>query len=157
MVRSVTTLATPHHGSYLATWGIEQIGVRMKLMDVLKYLSVPYDAFLQLTPEYCKEEFNPRTRDHPQVSYFSYGANKDLAMVNPMYFFHRLLLEAEGPNDGFVSVSSAKWGEYLGTLPCDHMEMINWSPYYDASPLYLEIASALTQHETEIEVRSSHA
>jgi len=31
-----------------------------------------------------------------------------------------ILTPVEGPNDGLVSVASARWGEYLGTLPVDH-------------------------------------
>jgi triacylglycerol lipase len=34
----------------------------------------------------------------------------------------------EGPNDGLVSVESAKWGEYKGTLvDVSHLDLINWS------------------------------
>ena len=29
------------------------------------------------------------------------------------------------PDDGMVSVTSAKWGEDLGTWPCDHLHMVN--------------------------------
>jgi triacylglycerol lipase len=31
-----------------------------------------------------------------------------------------LLTPLEGPNDGIVSVKSARWGEELGTLAVDH-------------------------------------
>lgn len=34
---------------------VEKIGVRLKLFDILKYLAIPYDAFMQLTPEYCNQ------------------------------------------------------------------------------------------------------
>ena len=32
----------------------------------------------------------------------------------------RLLTPREGPNDGLVSLASARWGEYLGTIHADH-------------------------------------
>lgn len=45
--------------------------------------------------------------------------------------FHRVLEEAEGPNDGLVSVASSKWGGdsgYKGTLVgVSHLDLINWS------------------------------
>lgn len=45
--------------------------------------------------------------------------------------FHRLMEEAEGPNDGLVSVESSKWGGdqgYKGTLVgVSHLDLINWS------------------------------
>lgn len=31
-------------------------------------------------------------------------------------------------NDGIVSVESAKWGKYIGTLDdVDHLDLINWT------------------------------
>jgi len=35
------------------------------------------------------------------------------------------MYEVEGPNDVLVSVKSAHWGEYLGTMDADHIEVIN--------------------------------
>jgi len=109
---------------------------------------------MQLTPQYLDEVFNPETPDHPEVSYFSYGASKECQILNPFYFFNNLLWTTEGDNDGLVSVRSARWGEYLGTLACDHMELINWNPLYDASPIYLKIASTLSKYESEIVEKS---
>jgi hypothetical protein len=34
------------------------------------------------------------------------------------------------------------------------MELINWNPLYDAAPIYLKIASSLSQLETEIMQKS---
>jgi triacylglycerol lipase len=31
-----------------------------------------------------------------------------------------VLTPVEGPNDGMVPLTSARWGEYLGTLHADH-------------------------------------
>lgn len=37
------------------------------------------------------------------------------------------MLEQEGPNDGLVSVESAKWGTYLGTLTdVNHLDLVGW-------------------------------
>lgn len=44
---------------------------------------------------------------------------------------HRILAEAEGPNDGLVSVASSVWGGeagYKGTLVgVSHLDLINWT------------------------------
>jgi len=153
-VRSITTLATPHHGSPVADWGMVNIGVKFRVVDLLTYLRVPHDAFMQLTTKYCTEEFNPATPNHPGVSYFSYGAAKThVSYVNPLHYFHNIIQQAEGENDGLVSVKSSKWGEYLGTIACDHMEIINWSPFFDAKNIYLEVAKFLIDHEDEIEIQ----
>lgn len=35
--------------------------------------------------------------------------------------------EREGQNDGLVSVESAKWGEYRGTLHnVNHLDLVGW-------------------------------
>ena len=44
---------------------------------------------------------------------------------------HKILAEAEGPNDGLVSVASSRWGGdqgYKGTLVgVSHLDLINWT------------------------------
>ncbi|KAJ3519516.1 hypothetical protein NM208_g14097 [Fusarium decemcellulare] len=38
------------------------------------------------------------------------------------------MTQAEGPNDGLVSVESSHWGTYKGTLlGVSHLDLINWS------------------------------
>lgn len=40
---------------------------------------------------------------------------------------HRIVSEAEGSNDGLVSVRSSQWGTYKGTLlDVTHLDLINW-------------------------------
>lgn len=40
---------------------------------------------------------------------------------------HSVILGIEGPNDGLVSVSSSKWGTYLGTLQqVNHLDLVGW-------------------------------
>ncbi|KAF7799304.1 hypothetical protein EIP86_010536 [Pleurotus ostreatoroseus] len=36
-------------------------------------------------------------------------------------------MEKEGPNDGLVSLQSARWGTYLGTLEgVNHLDLVGW-------------------------------
>jgi len=47
--------------------------------------------------------------------------------------------------------------EYLSTLEADHIEIINWSPFFDASNIYLRAAKFLIEHEDEIEQQQDKA
>ncbi|KAJ1676507.1 hypothetical protein EV182_008063, partial [Spiromyces aspiralis] len=38
---------------------------------------------------------------------------------------HDIIYKKEGPNDGLVSVASAKWGKHIETLQCDHFDLTN--------------------------------
>ena len=38
-----------------------------------------------------------------------------------------VIFEKEGENDGLVSVESAKWGDYQGTLEnVNHLDLVGW-------------------------------
>lgn len=40
----------------------------------------------------------------------------------------RVIKNVEGPNDGLVSSTSSKWGQYQGTLEgVSHLDLINWT------------------------------
>jgi triacylglycerol lipase len=119
-VRSLTTICTPHHGSYLAVWFQDNYRQRVPLLLALEALGFNVDGFRDCRPDVCRE-FNARTPDMPQVRYFSFGGEVQPARLTP--FLRRawtILTQVEGPNDGLVSVASAHWGEYLGTIHADH-------------------------------------
>lgn len=132
-VRALVTVATPHHGSAYADFLFDQIGP-----DNLPTLYSAWQsttglgtgAFSQLTRKYMTEEFNPRTKDDPNVRYFSYGAalKQKPPLLSPFRGSYGVILKEEGPNDGLVSVDSARWGEYKGTLEgVSHLDLINWT------------------------------
>lgn len=151
-VVSLTTITTPHRGSEMADY----------LVDLSKHLS--YDIKLpssiyQLTTSYMKE-FNKQVKDDPKVKYFSYGAEFKPNWYNVFFTSWSIINKIAGPNDGMVSVKSAKWGQYLGTLvDVDHLDLINWSysirkltgtvtgnkPNIDTVALYLDIADNLAK------------
>jgi triacylglycerol lipase len=119
-VRSLTTIGTPHHGSFVADWFCATFNRVVPLLLILKTLGLDADGVHDCQAAACKA-FNARTLDAPGVQYFSYGGAVPLARVSPL--LRRpwgLLTPREGPNDGLVSVTSARWGEYLGTLDVDH-------------------------------------
>ncbi|KAI0813324.1 Alpha/Beta hydrolase protein [Xylaria sp. FL0064] len=162
-VRSLVTVASPHHGSSFADFLFHEIG-KERIPEIYKFLerfNMETGAFEQLTSTYMNNDFNPRTPDDPQVSYFSYGA-----MMNrpPLFSLfrqsHGVISRVEGPNDGLVSVASAQWGSYKGTLvDVSHLDLINWTnrwrwmlrslvgikPGFNAIAFYLGIADMLAK------------
>lgn len=132
-VKSLITVATPHHGSPFADYLIDGIGPHYlpRLYDLWERTTGwEPSAFAQLTTKYMAEEFNVKTPDDPTVRYFSYGAMvKDRPpLLSPFRHSHWVIQGREGPNDGLVSVESSKWGTYKGTLlGVNHLDLINWS------------------------------
>ena len=121
------------HGSAYADFIIDEIGPHYlpKLYELWER-TTGWDtgAFAQLTRRYMTEEFNPKTPDDPTVRYFSYGAmmKKKPPLLSPFRQSNRVLTKLEGPNDGLVSVESARWGTYKGTLVnVSHLDLINWT------------------------------
>ena len=161
-VLSLTTVASPHRGSAFADYVFDQIGpVRLpKLHRALNSLHLETGAFSQLTRTYMQEVFNPAIPDLEGVRYFSYGAAVTPALWSAFRQSHRIVLEAEGPNDGLVSVESSQWGTYKGTLmDVSHLDLINWTNRlrwllwemlgnkrkFNAIALYLDIADMLAK------------
>jgi triacylglycerol lipase len=123
-VLSLTTIATPHRGSPFADWGTRKLGRFAK--PVFRFLGVPDQAFYDLTTDGC-HAFNAEVPDMPAVRYFSVAGRCSLAWLGPEWLIpHEITRRAEGPNDGFVSVSSATWGEQTDIWAGDHVSLINW-------------------------------
>lgn len=119
-VRSLTTVATPHRGTYLADWLHENFRQKLPLFTAFDALGVNLAGFADCRREAC-QAFNAATPDAPGVRYYSYSAEVSASRVTP--YLRRawnLLTPVEGPNDGMVSVESARWGESLGVLHADH-------------------------------------
>ncbi|KAG0348107.1 hypothetical protein BG004_006082 [Podila humilis] len=129
-VKSLTTLGTPHHGSPFADYVMSDIVGRHRLdtfWTVMSLIGIERGAAENLTTFYLKNEFNPRTPNDPKVAYFSYAASFEPGLFSRFRFPWSVIKEREGPNDGLVSVESAKWGTYVRTIPnADHMDLMNW-------------------------------
>lgn len=130
-VASLTTISTPHHGSPFADYVLHSSSGIMylpRLYRLLERAGLSTSAFSQLTTSYMRDEFNPRTRDDEAVRYFSYGAMMaPPPLLSPFRIPKRIIEEVEGVNDGLVSVESARWGAYQGTLVgVNHLDLINW-------------------------------
>lgn len=129
-VLSLTTIATPHRGSAFADYCLDVVGKRYlaQVYRVLETLGLGTGAFAQLTRRYLADEFNPQTPDVEGVRYFSYGATVQPSVWSVFRLPHGVIASEEGANDGLVSVHSAQWGKYQGTLvDVSHLDLINWT------------------------------
>ncbi|KAK1448348.1 triacylglycerol lipase [Colletotrichum cuscutae] len=130
-VLSLVTVATPHRGSAFADYLLGGQGpIKLaNLYGLIERAGLGTQAFEQLTQRYMEGEFNPATPDSDEVRYFSYGACTDRPpLLSPFRQSHWVIEEAEGANDGLVSVASSRWGKYQGTLlDVSHLDLINWS------------------------------
>ena len=109
-------------------------------------------AYGNLTTSFLNQIFNPSTPDMKTTKYYSYGAvvplkdsDSRLPVWNPLYIPHMVVSEKEGPNDGLVSVQSSKWGQYVGTLKCDHWDLRTACKReeYDTSEMYRALSTFL--------------
>ncbi|KAJ2000692.1 hypothetical protein H4R26_004495, partial [Coemansia thaxteri] len=101
--------------------------LRMVYRRIMATLDTP--AYACLTTDYCQRFFNPATPDASDVEYLSIGAHMNPSAVsdkvNPLIIPHDIIYRREGPNDGFVSLTSAQWGHYLGSVCADHFDFTN--------------------------------
>lgn len=138
-IASLTTISTPHRGSPVADflvasfdgfgWKLLQRWRAWRIKNVLeKKLKCSLAGLYDLTSA-AGEEFNQTYRDHVSVKYFSVagrGRSTDPVTAKLLSLTHKYILRKTGElNDGLVSVSSAKWGEFEEALwPADHADEI---------------------------------
>lgn len=166
-VVSCTTISTPHKGSPFADYVIDNVIGRdrlplwIALLDTLKFPnSGDGSAFESLGTE-AMIKFNEQVSDDPTVKYYSWGATFNPGLLDTFRWPHSVILEKEGPNDGLVSVESAKHGEYRGTLEgVNHLDLVGWVNHvrytlsawsgkeiaFKPATFYLEVADHLAKN-----------
>lgn len=167
-IKTLTTISTPHRGSECADYIVRTLESNNLTKDLIP------ESLRDLTTLHAKE-FNEKIKDSPNVSYFSYGARFTPHWYNVFGPTSQIIKseiwknnkgakrldQLNMDNDGLVSVESAKWGKYLGTLDgVDHLDLINWtnrirtgidgifgkrSTNFNALALYLDIAENLAK------------
>jgi triacylglycerol lipase len=163
-VASYTSMSSPHRGSPVAD-AIMNFGANTGLTSAIAgTLDFVYKYLLgvsgtdsgtngtQETTWWMKTVFNPNVPDMAGVYYQSYGSDCKTAIgaqvVLPLWL---AIKPIEGANDGLVSVSSAKWGNYRGTLTgwfgVNHLSEVGLlslpTPGYDAPTQFTNIAADL--------------
>lgn len=124
-IASLTTIATPHHGSKTMDLVLKLPKVLIRFVSVFANLwfrmlgdANPdfYNVCGQFTT-YFVEKFNAENPDAEEVYYQSYSAVmnnsfSDIFMFIPHFFVNLV----EGENDGLVTPKSAEWTNYMGVL-----------------------------------------
>src|SRR5205814_1401005 len=93
----------------------------------------------ELGTAYATEVFNPGCPDDPRVGYYSVGGRTQASLfVDPTttsvvtpFLLSSYTIETAlaGPdNDALVSFESARWGDWLGSVPADHLDEVGWFP-----------------------------
>lgn len=124
-VAGLLTITSPHRGSPYADWCARHLGKRLGGFELMEMLGLDVQGIRDLTTQACAE-FNQRITDVPGVQYFSVTAAREWRKVAPWVLHsHRVVFDAEGDNDGLVSVRSGTWGTHLCTWAADHFHTIN--------------------------------
>jgi triacylglycerol lipase len=85
------------------------------------------EAFHDLTTASC-QAFNEQVADTPGVRYFSVAGQFTPDWLTPEWqLSHSIVAQAEGANDGLVSVMSARYGEDCQVWEGDHASLVNRS------------------------------
>jgi triacylglycerol lipase len=116
-IKSLTTVGTPHRGTPVADFMLNDAGL---LSRIAKNLWRP--GLADLTPEVRERDAIP---DRPDVAYSSYAASRAHSELPlPLRWFGAVITDA---NDGLVPVTSAQIGDFRGILHSDHFELVGWS------------------------------
>lgn len=151
-VSALLTITAPHRGSPYADWCLRHLGQRLGGLRLARALGLDIQALNDLTTESCRR-FNHHVPDSPNVRYFSISAARPWHRV-PAFALHsfKVIFDAEGDNDGLVSVKSSTWTGHLGVWPADHWHTINHrlvvelkNPTGDITPFYLRAIERLRQ------------
>ncbi len=149
-IESLTTISTPHRGTSLAELSLKAPeAVKEKLADLLDWMgdraypngqSDSVGSAEQLTRTYVTQVFNPEVPDVESIPYYSYASAVGKGTKEPIKvitrFQNNYIYKEEGPNDGMVSVESAKWGEHCSTGRISHLEQMNLRVKDERKPLY---------------------
>ncbi len=158
---SLTTIGTPHRGSPLADWAVDQMKSKGFWYRFFKLLGYDF-AGRRFLPELTlagMENFNRRVPDSPTVKYFYVRTRASFEKGNMSYLLwfperwlnsqHSALL-ANG-TDGLVPYDSQNWGQEVASLELDHLGQMNHHEFRsldnsdESKHLYLSIYKKLAE------------
>jgi len=138
-VASLTTIGTPHNGTYLADYWLEKGGDEV-ITAVEKCIRL--NGFEDLTTKACNE-FNTaseKTEADNNVVYQTYETKEQKKFVFfPLQGAWQKIFDKQGDNDGLVPVSSQRWKDQLVgdnqtkdihhhdfQMDADHLNQVGW-------------------------------
>ncbi|MGF1561221.1 MAG: lipase family alpha/beta hydrolase [Geminicoccaceae bacterium] len=120
-IRMIVTLGTPHHGSALADYYLDNDGM---LAGFARYID--HGALSELSLE-AMRIFNASTPLRNDVRFRAIAASRPVAeQAMPIQPFGQLLEDLDGSNDGFVTPVSSAFGHEVAYVNADHMELVGW-------------------------------
>jgi triacylglycerol lipase len=141
-VRSLTTISTPHQGSPIADLIDNPLELRPfpnlpfkgagNLLELaLNELGISLDGLRELKTV-SSLAFSAKYTNNPSVAYFSVAGSGRPGLLPTasilLLFHHYIFAKTGNPNDGLVTVDSAKWGTFdPATLPADHAEEVGYN------------------------------
>lgn len=153
-VASLTTVATPHHGSRtvdrllrfpapLVKFGCAITDLFMRLLGDKKPRTY---AVIRHFKTSVMKDFNAKTSDAPQVYYRSYAFTmqhwySDILLWLP----HLIVRHIEGENDGLLPPKAVKWGEFMGVYRGSGRKGVS---HYDEVDLHRRRLSIQTGSQT---------
>jgi triacylglycerol lipase len=152
-VRAVVTIAAPHHGSPVAdvALGLVPGPVEDAVNALISVVGWTLEGAHEVTVDYMENVFNPSVPDAPGVVYWSFsGRAAPFGIGGGNGWLHAplaaswTLLDALGlVSDGIVPEASAHWGQFLGSVPADHMgevdQPLGYTPDFDAPSFYASL------------------
>jgi len=165
-VASYTGLSGPHRGSSVADFifkivpnqGWNLVGDTLDIVYTFIFGDDDPNSLengWEMTRPYMQNVFNPNCPDVSGLYYQSYTSKIRYASNSIILGVPWLIcLAYEGDNDGLVSVSSAKWGNFRGVIEgawwsggVDHLNIVNQffgiTPGFDAPEFYIDMVSDL--------------
>ncbi len=150
-VAALITVGTGHRGSSYCEWLVRNFD-SLGPLRIFTEMIVDVEAIWDATPSRCRT-LNAELPDMPGIRYFSIAGICPEERIPPaLWLSYKIIEEAEGENDGHISVASAQWGEFLGAWPADHLELVNWPQNYfsgyvpeDMTPRYLALLDYLSE------------
>lgn len=146
-ILSLTTIGTPHLGSWLADFAKLRVG---RIYRMLERVGVDHRGCLDVTRGEAGR-FHDRHPAPGDIPIFCVaGEPIEGSVCWPLKRFHAILGELDGPNDGLVSTTSAlAFGTPLPVWPADHLRQMNWlvngwAHYH--GPLPLELYAQVIAH-----------
>jgi triacylglycerol lipase len=165
-VASLTTVNTPHRGCKFAGRALRMLPDKPvavvgdqynKLFMRLGDKAPDFTAGInELTTEKCAE-LNEIMTDRPGVLYQSVGSAMSApgSATMPLSLVYRIIKLVEGENDGLVSTTSMKWGDYRGTIKVkgkkgvSHADVIDLFRYdikgFDVLEYYVQLVRELKE------------
>jgi triacylglycerol lipase len=168
IVASLSTVSGVHRGTKIAdiVLGLASDGIENMVSSVIDSFSeIFYDfeensdslASLQnLTTDFMVNDFNPNTPNVDEVYYQSWAgkikwAAADFIITEALWLAHLYL---DGANDAMVSVNSAKWGNWRGTITgawwCGGVShfgeighLFGFTPGFSAGDFYIDVVKDL--------------